>query len=321
MKKIYFAMVCVLGSCGDPIFKEKIDEDNDPVQVPGFPGEFEYQLPKLPKKGQALGVWTGNWWPLSQGGVSLPLKKLDQVTNGQGLAYRWEMETARHRGRLPWAGHCNGLAAAGTMTKEPQNPVTYKGVSFSVEDIKGLLVEAWQGGGQITGLRCMERVPSHDPTGRPTSPECRDLNPGAFHLGITNFLGRQGLPVIIDITKGFEVWNYPVVGYRVMEQKNLTESQAAELLGLSDQKYPYNEEATRYVKIQTKIQLASGNLKIYDYILEGSSSGEIIGGEWIGASKNDHPDFMWRHTEPETENPHVDIPTVYEIYHLSLGGT
>jgi hypothetical protein len=32
---------------------------------------------------------------------------------------------------------------------------------------------------------------------------------------------------------------------------------------------------------------------IYDYVLELDAAGKIIGGEWIGASRQNHPDFLW----------------------------
>ena len=31
----------------------------------------------------------------------------------------------------------------------------------------------------------------------------------------------------------------------------------------------------------------------YEYILEIDADGNLIGGEWVGASKSDHPDFLW----------------------------
>ena len=40
-----------------------------------------------------------------------------------------------------WAGHCNGFAAAALLEPEPLEPVTALGVTFSVADLKGLLVD------------------------------------------------------------------------------------------------------------------------------------------------------------------------------------
>ena len=31
----------------------------------------------------------------------------------------------------------------------------------------------------------------------------------------------------------------------------------------------------------------------YEYILELDAAGKITGGEWVGASKEVHPDFLW----------------------------
>jgi hypothetical protein len=32
---------------------------------------------------------------------------------------------------------------------------------------------------------------------------------------------------------------------------------------------------------------------VYDYVLELDAAGKIVGGEWIGASRINHPDFLW----------------------------
>jgi len=35
------------------------------------------------------------------------------------------------------------------------------------------------------------------------------------------------------------------------------------------------------------------NTKKYSYILETDDGGKILGGEWVGGSRTDHPDFVW----------------------------
>ncbi len=51
----------------------------------------------------------------------------------------------------------------------------------------------------------------------------------------------------------------------------------------------------------------------YDYILEMDDAGVIIGGEWLGASKRAHPDFLWVPTlksEFELARPPVELMNV-----------
>ena len=74
--------------------------------------------------------------------------------------------------------------------------------------------------------------------------------------------------------------------------------------------YAYNPEAASLRLLRTELRwigespsTLDGNLggiidnytskDIYDYILELDGSGEIIGGEWLGSSRENHPDFLW----------------------------
>jgi hypothetical protein len=42
--------------------------------------------------------------------------------------------------------------------------------------------------------------------------------------------------------------------------------------------------------------------KHYSYVLEADEFGKIIGGEWLGTSRTDHPDFAWWPTRKPTSN-------------------
>ena len=80
--------------------------------------------------------------------------------------------------------------------------------------------------------------------------------------------------------------------------------------GESATEYIFNDAAVRFIHVEAKAQYISesassvgGNLSgsigtytrtdNYEYVLEIDSEGRIIGGEWIGASKRAHPDFLW----------------------------
>jgi hypothetical protein len=52
------------------------------------------------------------------------------------------------------------------------------------------------------------------------------------------------------------------------------------------------------------------------YILEFDSEGNIVGGEWLGKSRWDHPDYIWYPTDGRTANPYVSREDV--LYLLSL---
>ena len=59
----------------------------------------------------------------------------------------------------------------------------------------------------------------------------------------------------------------------------------------------------------------------YDYILEVDSTGKIVGGEWIGASKRQHPDFVWlpiRSNVTTVAGGKISYANVKMIYDLSM---
>ena len=327
----YLAASLVLIGCGAPTANqsaqvaEPIDRMNLPEDIPGS-GEYEYRPSKLPMQGAVTReVWTGSYWSLKDGGTAKvvsgslsPMQKYDKAVNQGTKAQDWEMKSVRRHGHVSWAGHCNGLALAGIKTREPKRSVTYGGVTFSTEDIKALLVEAWQGAGSVVGRRCNIPNPKKDANGRMTDIECRDMNAGTFFVAVTNFIGLHKAPVIFDKAAHEEVWNYPAVSYKVTGKRNITEKEATKLLTGREGSYPYNSRATKFMKVQLRLDFIDGRKKTYDFIIEGNNSSRIIGGEWIGNSRTEHPDFIWRGERPRAENPHLDLSVIKEIYLKSI---
>ena len=300
--------------------KEAINAANDPARLTAGIS-FDRDPDNYPQSGSSdLPVWTGNWWPLAQGGTAArngsglsAMEKYDAATGGNSRATNWELHSGDSSVGVSWAGHCNGLAAAGINEKEPTQSVNYHGVVFSPENIKALLVERWQNGNGIplVGSRCSS-PPTVGNYGRYAESGCRDFNPGAFHIILGNMLGIRGKPVIFDIQANEQVWNYPVVGYS-FTQSVVTASQAMQAVGTSGGTYNLNPAAALFLQVKTRVKYVTGTVKTYDYIVEGDSSGKIIGGEWLGSSKTDHPDFAWTMSTPHVENPYINPDVIEEI--------
>ena len=326
---MFFLVLTNLVACGIPVenpswVDELIKRGSGPERVPGATDDLILNLSDLPLIGEAPDVWSGHWWPYSSGGLARkgplgeksPLERYDQVTNGSYLATEWELNQAGKLGAVSWAGHCNGLAAAGTMMAEPVRSVSYLGVDFSIVDIKALLVGLWQGGGEAVGGRCRLARPKSTVGGRRIDPDCRSLNPGTFHIVVSNFLGRMALPVIIDIDPKEQVWNYPIRSYEVTLIEFVSRVRADMLV--SEEEDVWSSAATYFAHVMNEVTLATGKVISYEYVLEGDNDGNIIGGEWIRKSKKDHPDFIWRHQEPMPENPFLDRETILKIYQESI---
>jgi hypothetical protein len=216
-----------------------------------------------------------------------------------------------------WFGICHAWAPAAIMIPEPKNPVTYNGVTFKVSDIKALVSLSYTHAVKTRFLsgRCNDKADEieYDEFGRPKKRDCMNTNPGTFHVVATNLLGIQKKSFVEDKTFDYQVWNQPVRSYKVLQNTALTAAQANALVTASGSQYLFNDQAQAFRHIKMRFsyiaepaQNIDGNLSqqidnftnydVYEYVLELDGDGEIIGGEWVGASKKNHPDFLWTPT-------------------------
>ena len=134
-----------------------------------------------------------------------------------------------------WWGTCHAWTPASLLMPEPQHAVTLNGVTFEVGDIKALTQNIFDSTSAVMlGGRCNSKEITHDVNGS-ANDECSDVNPGAMHVILTNFLGISQLPLIEDRTANYEVWNQPVVGYEVTKQVKVTAKTANTCVGADRQ--------------------------------------------------------------------------------------
>lgn len=307
---------------------------------------FTYVLDNLPESGVAAEMpWPGNYWPTAQDSINYrwagpksrsaaekyglafgkanvedavsryfgvdslhgrSCKYSSDCNKGQSCARRRGEKTGRCAAR--WAGLCHAWAPASLLVPEPRKGVTYNGVRFEINDIKALVVASYTKGIQskFMSLRC-EETNKNKVT---ASKACRDTNAGSFHVAVANLLGLRGMGFIEDRNTDYEVWNFPVVAYRVTRNKRISPTTANELLGVGGSSYAFNKKAVELRRIQLELTFVgtsdpsvNGYLTddvnhflytdTYNYILELDGSGRIIGGEWVGGSRLRHPDFLW----------------------------
>ena len=318
-----------------------------------------------------------------------------------------------------WWGICHAWAPVAILEQEPRYPVTRNGVTFKVNDIKALLTLTYNRTySKFVSLRCNTDASGddmeYDGYNRPRSNNCRDTNPGTYHVILANFLGLRQQAFVEDRTWDDEVWNQPVRAFRVTHHQEVDAVKANELVGVTSSggtveeftgtvaksewkhfgpfdvtagshvkalmtgsndadlylrfgaqptasaydcrpyagstaetcdstapsgasqvfisingyadssdfqlkvtyggatpsSYEFNANAAKFIHIKSEVDYISesaistdGNLADtidsythtdhYEYVLEIDAQGDIIGGEWIGASKRDHPDFLW----------------------------
>ncbi len=215
-----------------------------------------------------------------------------------------------------WTGICDGWASASILFPEPTRAVVLNGVTFSVQDIKALLsLVQTSAPWRTVSLACKASDElggiGYDPSGRPIAPECRDTNPGTFHVLLGNYLGIRGRSFVEDRTFDAQVWNQPLAGYRVLEQRAVSGPEAGALVaGAGAAPYAFDPALARLAYVKNEVSFikeatagADGNLSahvdnytgrdVYEYVLEIDDAGKIVGGEWVGKSKRNHPDFLW----------------------------
>ncbi|TYZ60611.1 hypothetical protein PybrP1_004279 [[Pythium] brassicae (nom. inval.)] len=155
----------------------------------------------------------------------------------------------------------------------------------------------------------------------------RDIGAGFFHIAVTNMLGLLRHSFIVDVTAGAEVWNQPVRSYEVLEAAAIDPAQAGRKYFRTNS-YPFNPSAAKLVFVKTRFKwiveasedgplVSTGKVEKstksadYTYILELDRSGNIIGGEWVDKSQENHPDFLWFPTAKPALNTVTEVGLKY----------
>ena len=233
-----------------------------------------------------------------------------------------------------WWGTCHAWTPASQLIPEPQHAVTLNGVKFEVGDIKALLQNVFDDTDAVMlGGRCNSKTITHTATGS-ANDECADVNPGALHIIMTNFLGLNQLPLIEDRTANYEVWNQPVVGFEITKQTKVTASAANTCVGASGSTWKYNTSAAELWEVQMTVSYVTeayasatpvgyrNNVSTddYHYILELNSQGKVVGGRYCNDTENNHIDFLWSPTGGfRPSNPNVDVAKVKQLAKLAVG--
>jgi hypothetical protein len=233
-----------------------------------------------------------------------------------------------------WWGTCHAWTPASQLVPEPQHAVTLNGVTFEVGDIKAIIQNSFDSTSAVMlGGRCNSKEITHDVHGSANA-DCADVNPGALHVIMTNFLGLTTLPLIEDKTANYEVWNQPVAGYEITQQTKVSAKDAMKCVGATGSTWTYNDKAKELYDVRMTVTYvvegSPGTTPIgfhdnmatddYHYILEVGSTGKIIGGRYCTDTENSHIDFLWSPTGDwgQPSNPYVDVSNVKKLVKLAV---
>ena len=241
----------------------------------------------------------------------------------------WPVET--------WWGLCHAWVPAALLEDRPLRAVEYGGVTFEVGDMEALLIAAYnRSSADMIGGRCNagsgDSEVERDEHGRAVDVDCRDSNAGSLHVIVTNYLGMMNRGFAFDRTYDYEVWNQPVVGYEITKQEEIDVARANELLGRTGETYEYNEDAVTLYDVNLSVDWVTEShasttpndsarytrTDRYTYILEVDAEGKVIGGEYYGNSREQHPDFLWNPRRiTRSSVPYLDIDRVRMLIEMS----
>ncbi len=186
--------------------------------------------------------WAGSFFPYADKGTAVMLDRdgdsdesgrspmqVYEILAGAEGAHEWEqehhscedMDAATKRSCQAWWGHCNGWAAAAIKEDEPRSPARAGSQTLSVAEQKAIHTELWLSSGSLNA----GWTEKGQPTGSWVHAHSRpseaydmfwDVTPKAFFLIFTNYVGVMKTGIVIDRFTGDEVWNQPVVGYRLL---------------------------------------------------------------------------------------------------------
>jgi hypothetical protein len=140
------------------------------------------------------------------------------------------------------------------------------------------------------------------------------VNPGTFHVIISNWLGRGSHPVGMDTTLGEVVFNYPIYAYATSHAKR-SDNRVEVKMNVAYAKSS-NSEYNQSPRLKA--------IKYFHYILDMNEEGEITGGEYYRDSAR--VDMLWTPQKPvqggeegnKLGNPHVDVKEVLAIWRESV---
>lgn len=239
---------------------------------------------------------------------------------------------------LWWEGICHGwsLAAANYPEPAPVVIVNKDGirVPFGSSDVKGLLAMHnaynYKGTYAQIGKRCgvsgkvQGEGDERDANPNPPTPElantpdCKDMNAGAFHVAVANMIGIYSKSFVADVDRFNDIWNQPVTSYSstIVGEEEVTPDDSANGVERKirvQTKFTYGEELKFYTPelaaqgIQNFVSKfpVTGTVhqefrsKNYEYVVELDVNGNVVGGEWISETR---PDFIWMITRDRKFN-------------------
>jgi hypothetical protein len=255
-----------------------------------------------------------------------PTEKYDLVLGHYDYPMTHQVLRKTNAFRAYWEGICHGWAPASVNHSEPMPVDVTSGdrgasgtekltIPFGSADVKAILDYYYATVNphvRQMGKRCnidLTRFPNS------TDADCADVNAGAFHIVLTNYIGLRNEPFVADVSRGNEVWNNPIYNYdaKVIASSGPASNSASGTLrrvlvettvrySSDDERLPpqWNASVDKdqvevpdsdvTVDVATFENVYRYEKAVYKYWLELDANNQIIGGDWVSAER---PDYIW----------------------------
>lgn len=261
--------------------------------------------------------WSSDWWSRKKGFLvngwaghtPSALARYDQYVqsrtgkNPGSLAWESNIKNTHYNPNAEnWEGHCNGWSAASILEPEPREKKIRNGITFDTSDQKGILSELYM------NTYCMfygKRFWGNH------GDDKDDIYPDQFHRLLLEYLAAGKSAIVCDVAPDRQVWNFPAYKFESSWDAgwfNEKKLKVKTTVYFGDDNVPPTYVGTKWVATT------------FTYNLFTDDDGNIVGGEWTGGSKDNHPDFVWVPTAdapnpPGTvqENPGLDPKFAHEI--------
>ncbi len=223
-----------------------------------------------------------------------PTEKYDLYAGNKAYTLTHRIKAENRKEETDWQGYCHGWTQASIHFDEPQPVVMTNAdglrIPFGSSDIKALLT--YFQGEVVHSQFSVEQLPfkqevtmigSLCTSNKSSDPACADVNPGAFHVIMTNMVGIRSEAFGIDATTTAQKWNQPVHTYasQVLERwiPETEDPNIVEAVGVRSA-VTYTAEIEPQWQATTGTSLHSDHTKTYHYVLYLDSEKKITGGEW-----------------------------------------
>ena len=326
----------------------------DSANNPSLFGNFEYHLNQLPTSAKVkVTPWSDTYWPSYKGGIAIRWQlsgtpgfnyqlytKADLLSGKVKIdllspAEKYDILVGRYDYPLvhsewkrcspqdaQWEGLCHGWAPAAIDYIQPRNVTMRSADNITVplgsSDVKALLTYFLAEYAQQSERPafCANRC-NYDLAKNKSAenlPACWDINPGTYHVIVTNQLSKNAA-FVADIDRSIEVWNQPISGYACsLGNKYRPANDSAP--GTDHLQYV---QCNLYYTKETKESYYSHDALTYTmkagYYLDLDSSNKILGGSW---DTWDRLDFVWKEDAPAFYGYFASLA---QIYRAATNGT